>query len=802
MRKQKKIRLIPIIIVLLVPVLLFNIFSKKDKRNNEITEELICEINEKYFNIDINLDNKTVTADGNTYAMTDFFNINEKAVQGLINSGKIANLLNEKSIGKVQTNENILSVENPFSTKALIVETDNISVISQDTNVIKLKNLVDNVYLVKYKTAVDTKNAYLELRSNSKVKNVVYDYKLSAEDSQIESASISENNIAWGVKSTGLNHYASKMNYLGSDAIKVAVLDTGINQNHEVFTQNSSRICMDGAYDYVNSDDNPADDNGHGTLVSGVVFEATSDNVEIVPVKIMGSDGKGITTALLDAITDLYTRVDIINISLGGDPTEIDSESYDYMDRVFKKASDYGTILVCSAGNEGSIVSFPACSQYTLSAAAINANGVVSSFSNHGPEVDFALPGEALRLPNYANNTGYKLASGTSFSCPFLSSAIAMIKSENPTYSQANIVNVLKANAIDSGDEGKDDYYGYGSVAFNYNMFATPEVIGCNTQDSEWSTYNTISVFAIASKNITSYAISTVNQAPDTWINIPASSSEVVIDNIRANSNGLYYVFVKDEDGNVSEAAIVEISYVDGQIPNVTEFTSNSVGTNNITVKITAQDEGSGLSEIKWYHKKIGDVVYNEASESIEATEHNQVTTTQTFENLDGYTEYEIFAEVYDNVGNCVTTSKLNVKTLGEISIVNKTNHSADVSYGSTTSDEDCTITYSDDIITVSCVKDYCVLAVNDNSCVKLEPTQEDANKYRFNGAENTSIVIALKYDANLNGTVNVMDAMQIINIINGDEVSETARAMSDVNSNNLINVMDAMYIIDSLKNN
>lgn len=89
-----------------------------------------------------------------------------------------------------------------------------------------------------------------------------------------------------------------------------------------------------------------------------------------------------------------------------------------------------------------------------------------------------------------------------------LAAAVADVKSDG--YSGiTDIVNVLKANAEDLGDSGKDQYYGYGSINFDKFMFEEPVIVKVETPDTTWAVDNRILIRAVSGSNMVSYAITT-----------------------------------------------------------------------------------------------------------------------------------------------------------------------------------------------------------------------------------------------------------------------------------------------------
>lgn len=68
------------------------------------------------------------------------------------------------------------------------------------------------------------------------------------------------------VTSIGANKYQEEL--ATYPKIKVAVIDSGVNANHEDLQGN---IDPNGGYDYIDQDTLPQDDNGHGTHITGIL---------------------------------------------------------------------------------------------------------------------------------------------------------------------------------------------------------------------------------------------------------------------------------------------------------------------------------------------------------------------------------------------------------------------------------------------------------------------------------------------------------------------------------------------------
>lgn len=242
----------------------------------------------------------------------------------------------------------------------------------------------------------------------------------------------------------------------------VAVLDTGVQVSNPTLV----RALLPGA-NFVaesNSESVPwIDIDGHGTAVAGVVLEHNPSAL-ILPVKVLGNDGKG---SSYDVVQGIYWAVDngagVINLSLGVTLATLEQDPM--WTTALRHALDRGVVLVAAAGNGGGVgspLSVPAAFDETISVGSIRKTKVVSWFSSRRQDVDIAAIGQDVKVLSLKG--GYAIEHGTSFAAPIVSAAASKLLTAHPEWGVTEVRNQLLATAKDIGPKGPDAAYGFGIV--------------------------------------------------------------------------------------------------------------------------------------------------------------------------------------------------------------------------------------------------------------------------------------------------------------------------------------------------
>jgi subtilisin family serine protease len=261
----------------------------------------------------------------------------------------------------------------------------------------------------------------------------------------------------------------------GSAQVVVAVVDSGIDLTHPEF---AGRLLP--GFDYVQWDNQPQDEYGHGTHAAGIIA-ASGDNgagvaglgwhVKILPLRVLDRDGSGTASNVASAISNAANQhADVINLSLalsGPNETVLNAILF---------ARGNGVALVAAAGNDTlpgqapAPVRYPARYAEVIAVAASTHWEDWATYSNGGPEVDFAAPGGEFsdQILSTGLNGGTALLYGTSMAAAYVSGVVALLRSQTPDLTQSEIEQTLRATADKIGSYpysgGRNDRLGYGRV--------------------------------------------------------------------------------------------------------------------------------------------------------------------------------------------------------------------------------------------------------------------------------------------------------------------------------------------------
>lgn len=337
----------------------------------------------------------------------------------------------------------------------------------------KVKVLDDNTSVITFDSKEDAEN-YAD-----KTNGVYFNDSITIQDAENETISTEENSetnesseVTYDSSNTTNNDSSSEkhselLDYLqsqdyGKNDVTVAVIDSGITVDSNTKNVFNDRVLSGVNYSATKSAETngneATDDNGHGTAISYIIAQSTSDNVKLLPIKVIDSAGKGTLLSLYQGIKyAIEQNVDVINISLSTASTHSE-----LIEEAIKEATDKGIIVVVAAGNYGSNVKYytPAKLDNVITVASVNEQLQHSDFSNYGDAIDYATIGENVYTESY---NGADNRNGTSYSAAKFSAIVSYFKAIDKSINTKELKNILNKYVLPSSIDKK--YIGNGILS-------------------------------------------------------------------------------------------------------------------------------------------------------------------------------------------------------------------------------------------------------------------------------------------------------------------------------------------------
>jgi serine protease AprX len=262
---------------------------------------------------------------------------------------------------------------------------------------------------------------------------------------------------------------------LNGEGITAALIDTGVDANHE--SLRSKSIVFK---DFVNNQTVPYDDNGHGTHCASLIAgegeqKGVAPESKLIAIKVMDRDGACYLSDALKALDWCLENkerygIRIISFSVGG---ENPSDGTSLLDEACNRMVDQGIIMCVAAGNSGpapSSIVIPGDADKVITAGAVDYNGIIFERSSRGPTADGVIKPDIVTLgvdvvSALANSgDGYSSMSGTSMSVPLVAGASAILLQAQIDLEPSDVKRILLKTADDLGDLGPDNIYGFGAL--------------------------------------------------------------------------------------------------------------------------------------------------------------------------------------------------------------------------------------------------------------------------------------------------------------------------------------------------
>jgi subtilisin family serine protease len=309
----------------------------------------------------------------------------------------------------------------------------------------------------------------------------------------------------------------------------IAIVDTGVDYTHpDLGAGIGPGFKVIGGRDFVNDDDDPFDDNGHGTHVAGIAaangsVRGVAPGAKLLAVKVLNEHGSGRESDVLAGIEyaidpdgDPLTRdgADVINLSLGasgGHPGDLLALAAD-------SAVAAGVVVVAAAGNAGEYftIESPGASRNAITVGASDHAETLAEFSSRGPsslvfgiKPDVLAPGVEIvsTVPTgectYCDASGRRSLSGTSMATPHVAGAAALLLELEPEWPPERVKTALLNYAVGIGE----DVYSQGAglvdvfAAADGDAAASAPSLGLRVDDGSGSTFMAIRTVEIANRS-------------------------------------------------------------------------------------------------------------------------------------------------------------------------------------------------------------------------------------------------------------------------------------------------------------
>lgn len=289
---------------------------------------------------------------------------------------------------------------------------------------------------------------------------------------------------------------------LDGNGVVLCIVDSGIDLNHP----DLRNLELMGWWDSVNGLDDPYDDEGHGTAMSGIIvadggLTGISRGVDLLVAKAIDDEGQGSASTVADSVDWCVQQgADIISLSLGGGQS-FGSGLFttDQLEQSVEEALDSGVFVIASAGNDGEDddgdVGSPGSVEDVICVGGITRSGSIWSGSSEGdndgrlwpnpilprsnpdkkPEI--VAPGHevpVLMASGVENNGWWGWSSGTSAATAWISGSLALLLQDNPDLKSGNSTDrqaiesvkeaITQASQMKEGQDSHDEHYGYGHL--------------------------------------------------------------------------------------------------------------------------------------------------------------------------------------------------------------------------------------------------------------------------------------------------------------------------------------------------
>lgn len=352
------------------------------------------------------------------------------------------------------------------------------------------------------------------------------------------------------------------------DSVVIGILDTGVDYLHPALGGGIGKgFKVIGGYDCYYGDDDPMDDNGHGSHVAGIAaadgeLKGVAPGASLLALKVLSRNAGGMESNVISGLEHAIDpngddnsndMVDVINLSLGGSGYPEDALS-----TAVNNAVSLGIVCCVAAGNSGGhgtfcSISSPGTAEFAITTGASNKLDMLESMSSKGPNKSNSFIKPELLAPgasilSVSMGDGYVYNTGTSMAAPHVAGACALLKSLHPDWTPMDMKSALMSTAKDIKEEvmsqgaGRIDVLSAAKVSTLFNPCHLSFGLD-NLNSATWIKSDTI-LFKNISQVVQNYKISFtglipamhLQASPQEFSLAPGTSAEVII-RLETNNN-------------------------------------------------------------------------------------------------------------------------------------------------------------------------------------------------------------------------------------------------------------------------
>ncbi|MFK0132385.1 S8 family peptidase [Streptomyces rubiginosohelvolus] len=283
------------------------------------------------------------------------------------------------------------------------------------------------------------------------------------------------------------------------EGVKVAVLDSGVDENHPDL---KGRILESRNF---SASKDIVDRHGHGTHVASTIggtgaesggrYQGVAPRSDLLIAKVLDDEGEGDESGIIAGMEWAAARgAKVANLSLGGE----DTPGTDPLEAAVNNLTrDKNVLFVLTSGNEGPgarTVGSPGSAAAALTVGSADRDGSTSDFSSVGPTADATLkpdvvaPGRdiiaarsgASSLPHHGGD-GYTAMSGTSMAAPHVAGTAVLLAQQHPAWSAARLKQVIASSAAPTQEAKNPATFEQGTGLINADRAATQKIVSETT---------------------------------------------------------------------------------------------------------------------------------------------------------------------------------------------------------------------------------------------------------------------------------------------------------------------------------